>query len=253
MKLHVESRGAGPDLVLLHGWGLHGGVWDELVPMLAESARVHVIDLPGHGLSRSAGAHAFDDAVDLVAAHLPRETVVCGWSLGGLFAQRLARRHARRVRGLVLVSATPRFLEGDDWLPAMRADTLDTFARGLEQDPARTLETFVKLNALNGARGRAAIRELARRLGERPPPSHEALGQGLGWLRETDLRIDAAWLALPALVIHGGRDAIVPPGAGRWLAQSLPHASLLEWPDAAHLPFFTHREAFVAALESFVA
>lgn len=253
MKLHVQSRGAGPDLVLLHGWGMHGGVWEDVVPMLAERARVHAIDLPGHGLSGSVQAATFDAAVDLVAAHVPHDAVVCGWSLGGLFAQRLARRHPRRVRGMILVSATPRFVEGDDWMPAMKAATLEAFGRGLGDDPEGTLETFVKLNALNGARGRPAVREFSRRLAQRPPPARDALAQGLAWLRETDLRIDAPWLAVPALVIHGSRDAIVPPGAGRWLAQSLPHASLIEWPDAAHLPFFTHREAFVAALESFVA
>ena len=39
MKLHRESQGAGPDLVLLHGWGMHSGVWNEVAPMLAEHAR----------------------------------------------------------------------------------------------------------------------------------------------------------------------------------------------------------------------
>ena len=253
MTLHVASHGAGPDLVLLHGWGMHGGVWDEAVPMLAESMRVHVVDLPGHGLSPAAPPAAFDDAVDAVAWHLPASAVVCGWSLGGLVAQRLARRHAARVRGLVLVSSTPCFVAGGDWPHAMKRSTLEAFAQGLAQDPAATLGTFVKLNALHGARGRAAIREFTQRLAGRPPATPEALACGLEWLRTTDLRSDAAWLAMPALVLHGARDAIVPRGAGQWLAQCLPHATRVEWDDAAHLPFFTHREAFVAALESFVA
>jgi pimeloyl-[acyl-carrier protein] methyl ester esterase len=253
MTLHVTSHGAGPDLVLLHGWGMHGGVWDEAVPMLAESMRVHVVDLPGHGLSSGPPPAGFDEAVDVVARHLPGSAVVCGWSLGGLVAQRLARRHPARVRGLVLVSSTPCFVEGDDWPHAMKPSTLETFARGLEDDPAATLGTFVKLNALNGARGRAAIREFTQRLARRPPPAAGTLARGLEWLRTTDLRSDAAWLAMPALVLHGARDAIVPRGAGQWLEQCLPHATRIEWDDAAHLPFFTHREAFVAALESFVA
>ena len=55
MSLQVERRGDGPDLVLLHGWGMHGGVWDELVPRLAARFRVHVPDLPGHGRSTACG------------------------------------------------------------------------------------------------------------------------------------------------------------------------------------------------------
>ncbi len=252
MKLHIDHVGAGPDLVLLHGWGLHSGVWSEVVDPLAMSMRVHSVDLPGHGHSLEAGVDHLDAAADAVAAAIPEGSVVCGWSLGGLVAQRMARRHPKHVRMLALVSTTPRFLQGDDWHPGAAPATLETFARGLRDDPAATIETFVTLNALHGARGREAVRALLAGIAQRPGPSLAALERGLDWLRETDLRTDAAWIAVPTLVLHGARDMLVPVGAGRWLAQSMPQATLVEWPDAAHLPFFTHREAFVAALESFV-
>jgi pimeloyl-[acyl-carrier protein] methyl ester esterase len=253
MSLHVEVTGAGPDLVLLHGWGLHGGAWGEVVPALAGHARVHTIDLPGHGHSQSAAMGDFDGAVDLVAAHVPAGAIVCGWSMGGLFAQRLARRHPSKVRRLALVGSTPRFVATDDWPHGMRASTLAAFGEELSTDITGTLDTFVKLNALNAARSRDSIREFASRLALRPPPTAPALAHGLAWLRETDLRIDAPWIAAPALVMHGSRDALAPVAAGRWLAQAMPQAQLVVWEDAGHLPFFTHREAFVAALEAFVA
>jgi pimeloyl-ACP methyl ester carboxylesterase len=50
--LHVQTLGHGPDLVLLHGWGLHGGVFAPLVERLVDDFTPHVVDLPGHGLSR---------------------------------------------------------------------------------------------------------------------------------------------------------------------------------------------------------
>ncbi len=50
--LHVEIRGDGPDVVLLHGWALHGGMWGPWVDELSRRARLHFIDLPGHGRSR---------------------------------------------------------------------------------------------------------------------------------------------------------------------------------------------------------
>ncbi len=50
-SLHVEIRGAGPDLVLLHGWALHGGMWGPWIDELSRRARLHLIDLPGHGRS----------------------------------------------------------------------------------------------------------------------------------------------------------------------------------------------------------
>jgi hypothetical protein len=66
MSLHVDRSGTGPDLVLLHGWGLHSGAWTEVLPALAARARVHAIDLPGHGRSAGVAATSFDAATDAV-------------------------------------------------------------------------------------------------------------------------------------------------------------------------------------------
>jgi pimeloyl-[acyl-carrier protein] methyl ester esterase len=250
VKLHVDRGGAGPDLVLLHGWGLHSGVWAEALPAMARRHRVHAIDLPGHGHSAGATVAEFDDAVDLVADAVPDGAVVAGWSLGGLFAQRLARRQAPEVRALVLVSSTPCFVERADWPFAMKAETLAAFAASLRANPVATIDNFVRLNALHGARNRDAIRAFARRITERGTPPIAALEHGLRWLREVDLRADASSLRLPGIVIHGARDALVPVGAGRWLAAQLPGVNYVELPDAAHLPFFTHTQSFERALES---
>lgn len=251
MTVHVERHGEGPDLVLLHGWGLHSGVWAEALPELANRFRVHAIDLPGHGHSAGEPVGSLDDAAERVASLLPAASVVCGWSLGGLVAQRVARLHPAKVRALVLVSATPCFTARPGWRHAMKDGTLDVFAEGLERDREATLVKFVRLNALHGARGREAIRAFTLRLFERGSPSAQALAGTLDWLRDSDLRSEVP--ALPrTLVIHGTRDVLAPVAAGRWLAARIPGAEAVEFADAAHIPFFTHREPFVRALESFV-
>ena len=67
MGLHVASKGSGPDLVLLHGWGMNGGVWDETACALAPYFRVHCVDLPGHGAS-SDECCTLDATADALAA-----------------------------------------------------------------------------------------------------------------------------------------------------------------------------------------
>lgn len=248
MNLHVERHGAGPNLVLLHGWGLHGGAWSHVVPELSRHFTVHVVDLPGHGRSSKVQVGDFEAAVARVEAVLPPLSVACGWSLGGLFAQRLAAK--RSVAGLVLVATTPCFTTRDDWPHAMAPATLQAFAQGLHRDRERTLRDFVQLNALHGAHAREAVRALALQLTDHPAPV-AALEASLRWLRDTDLRPHAAAITVPTVVVHGARDALAPVEAGRWLAANIVGARLVELPDAAHLPFFTHRAAFLAALEPF--
>ena len=252
MTLHVDIQGSGPDLVLLHGWGLHSGVWDEAIPALARHSRVHAFDLPGHGRSAEAPVGSLDDAVDSIAAQMPARAGVCGWSLGGLVAQRLAQRHAGRVSRLVLVSTTPCFVARRDWRAAVSAATLEAFAQGLRTDRKKTLARFVALNALHGTHSREAVRAYTAKLFERGAPTAEALGASLAWLRDTDLRAAAPLLPRGTCVMHGTRDALAPIAAGRWLAANAPAACLVEWPTAAHLPLFSHRDAFVEALETAV-
>ena len=50
--LFVEQLGHGPDLTLLHGWGLNGAVWDGIRDELAAHFTLHLVDLPGHGYSQ---------------------------------------------------------------------------------------------------------------------------------------------------------------------------------------------------------
>lgn len=250
MSLHVDRQGAGPDLALLHGWGLHGGAWSAVVPELAKRFRVHAPDLPGHGHSSGTAFGSIDEVVDTVARELPDGAIVCGWSLGGLLAQRLAVRHPRKVRALALVGTSPCFIERPDWPAAMALATLEEFARDLREDLPRTLRTFVALNAIGGANSRDTLRALAASLLERGPPVSSALENGLALLRDTDLRSDAARITQPALVVHGRRDALAPVEAGRWLASRMPRAKLLELGDAAHLPFVSHRVEFAHALEA---
>src|SRR6185369_2094721 len=104
MSIHVDINGTGPDLVLLHGWAMHGGVFAEIVPMLAQHYRVHAIDLPGHGRSEyDQDITSLESIVDAIQPHVPHNAIILGWSLGGQIALQLAA--CMSSRALVLLSA----------------------------------------------------------------------------------------------------------------------------------------------------
>ena len=77
MSLHIEQLGHGPDVVLLHGWAMHGGVFAPLVERLRDRCTLHVVDLPGHGLSHDADVPlALDACVDAIADLVPDDARV---------------------------------------------------------------------------------------------------------------------------------------------------------------------------------
>ena len=108
--LHVRVGGAGPAVVLLHGYGDSGDMWAPLAADLARSHTVIVPDLRGLGLSARAetGFEKANEAEDIVgvmdALHAPHAEVVAH-DIGNMVAYALAARHADRVTKLVLMDA----------------------------------------------------------------------------------------------------------------------------------------------------
>lgn len=248
-ELRVATHGNGPDLWLLHGWAMHGGVFQELAARLARSHCVHVVDLPGHGAS-SEQPFDLDALATALAARITRPAWIIGWSLGGLLAQQFALAHADRVRGLALLSTTPRFMAGPDWVHGVSADVLEAFARGLDADVRGVLARFIALQGLG--QPLANVTALRRAVLDAPMPAHAALRDGLRVLRETDLRAQVWRIRVPALLIHGARDRVTPPGAARWLAQALPHARLEMLDDAGHAPFIGYASEVQERVEAFI-
>lgn len=251
--LYYEQTGQGPDLVMLHGWGLHGGVFRRLMDRLSDSFCVTELDLPGHGRSPAQDQDmTLDHLADSVAKLMQKPAIWLGWSLGGLVAMKLAVRHPEKVRALILVASTPKFVNGQDWQAGMEPDTLSEFAKGLAEDYRVTLTRFVSLQSGTGSTSREWLRELKDLLFVHGEPDTKALAKGLDLLRDTDLRLDLNRITAPTLLIHGGRDRLTPAAASEFLEQSLPAASYALIPEAGHAPFISHLETVETAIRKFV-
>ncbi len=251
-QLHIETLGHGADLVLLHGWGMHGGIWEGVRDGLAQKFRLHIVDLPGYGESAQQEPYTLAEVARVVADAMPERAQICGWSLGGQVAMQLALDFSDRVSKLVLLSTTPCFRQRADWPYGMDDKTMTEFARSLEQDYTGTLKRFLSLQARSGDDAREVIAALRAKLFERGEPSLETLRGGLSILHDLDLRDAAAGIAQPVLLIHGERDTVTPLGAGEWLAQCLPQAELAIIHGSAHAPFLSHRAETMHAMECFL-
>src|SRR5262249_54967637 len=137
--MHIAHSGQGPDLVLIHGWAMHGGIFAPLTELLQRRFTLHVADLPGHGFSHDETIDPdLPRVADELAAQVPR-AVWIGWSLGGLVALSAALRHREQVRGVVAMASSPRFLAADDW-PGVALESFEQFEAGLRDDYRAVVE-----------------------------------------------------------------------------------------------------------------
>lgn len=278
--LHIEVTGAGPPLVLLHGWAMHGGVFAPLVDALRTTHTLHVVDLPGHGTSAdSTVALALEPCVEAVLQQVP-DAPWCGWSLGGLFALHAATTRPKRVPKLVMLCASPRFVREDPvpadvaaraaavdtaaadtavaghaerWRYGVSAEIFEDFAKSLRTDYHATLERFIALEAFGSDHAREEIRALRDLLFTRGEPAASVLADGLQLLQTTDLRHVLPTLAVPSLWLGGRRDRLVDPRALQAASDLAPQSRAHVVDHAGHAPFLTHVDAVATELAGFIA
>jgi pimeloyl-[acyl-carrier protein] methyl ester esterase len=254
--LYIEINGTGPDLVLLHGWGLNVRVWDGLVEELRDRFRLIAIDLPGHGRSPwSSGRNTPAEQAWLIHSTLTSVSnhySLLGWSLGAQIALDLSAAMPAQVDRLVLVAATPRFTQSVDWPYGMRESVVTRMAAQLRDNYRQTVSDFLELQVRGSVQGASALEQLRKALLVHGEAKLEALEAGLTTLSTTDLRATLAHVKAPALVIAGQHDRITPPAASSALARALPDATYVEMRRAAHAPFLSSTAEFAKLVSQFL-
>jgi len=249
--LHIDTFGAGPDLVLIHGWAMHGGIFATMTPLLAARFRVHVVDLPGHGFSRhDDGAIDAQEWAARIADATPPALWI-GWSMGGLVALHAALGRPDRVRGLVEIAQSPRLLAAPDWPYGIADASLAEFAAGLQRNYRRTIERFLALELIGSAHAPSMLRSLKSHVFERGEPPMHVLVEGLHVLETSDLRSRLSELRMPSLWIAGRRDKLISPDAMRWSA--LRAAGEYREINSGHAPFLSHPAEIADAIVDFAA
>lgn len=250
-QLHIESMGHGPDLVLLHGWAMHSGIWSSVRDHLMQQFRLHLVDLPGHGLSPVCEPGTLDHLAEIIAEILPERCMLGGWSLGGQIAMELALREPQRVQKLVLISTTPCFAKSDDWESGMERKLLQLFLENLKLNYVTTINRFLTLQMSGDRDAGKILSQLRKHFFQRVEPDPIALEKGLRILQQTDLRGRFAAIQQPVLLLHGENDVITHPAAADWMHQNLPQSQRVMFAHCGHAPFLSYPEQFVTCLNEF--
>ncbi len=237
---------SGVPVLLLHAWGESLRCFDRLMPLLPGTIRALAIDQRGHGDSdKPADGYALADFADDVTAFLDAmglsRAVLVGSSSGGYVAQQVAVSSPERVRGLVLVGA-PRSLHGR---PAF-ADEVDRLTDPLNRAWVKeSLTWFPRFHDVPEWYIEARVDD-----GVRMPA--RVWRRSLAGLMEATPPTEGGTIRTPALIIWGGRDALLTRADTEALADAIPGSRLVVYPDSGHLVLWEEPARTAADLTAFV-
>ena len=264
-SIHYDDWGAGPPVVLIHGWPVHADMWEYQAGHLVDAGyRVVSYDRRGFGRSgRPWTGYDYDTMTDDLATlieHLDLTgATLVGFSMGGgevaRYAARDTARTTARVAKVVFLSAVcPFLLQTPENPSGVDRATFDQMIEGLEADRPHFLAAFGRAFYGAGLLNFSVSAELLQWTSMMAlTASKRATLECVRAFSETDFRGELARIDIPALVIHGTADQIVPIDAsGRLTARLLPNATLIEYDGAPHGLYFTEQDRLNTDLVDFI-
>ena len=252
LEVAYDDVGTGPAVVFVHGGLGNRAMWAPQVRALATTFRCLAYDLRGHGATRGGeDADAFTPALlrdDLVAfadaLGLARFSVV-GLSVGGMVAQELALSHPDRLHRLVLADTWAATVTGDG--PRRVARTVTPLVEGVLRVVGTGPLAGLAARGM-GASGPEAAELVREATAGTSPETAIRVWRGLG---AHDVRDRLAGIAVPTLVIAGGRDR--NGDQAREIAGRVRHGELVVIEDAGHISNLHAPERFTAELRRFLS
>lgn len=258
VRIGYELRGTmhrrRPWLVLIQGMAFDRSGWGPVLPELGRRFRLVLADNRGTGHSdRPPGSFAVADMARDVIAVLDaagiRRAHVLGASLGGMVAQELAVTTPERVDALVLACTTP----GWPFAYPMPAATvrLITATADMADETVLRRHTENALSAGTVRRRPELVDHLVELRRSRPVPEDVLSAQAAAGARYAG-RLRQVRIQARTLVLHGGADTVVDPRNARLLANRIPGASLVTFPELSHLLFWEDPHGFAEAVAAFL-
>ncbi len=209
--LHYRVSGKGEPLVLIHGYSASGCWWRANMPALAVNHRVYAIDLAGFGQSRTHDSFTLAHAVDTIVAWMDalgiEKADICGHSMGGHIAMKLAQAYPERVAKLVLADAS-----------------------GL---PLHASLSLLAWRGLRGA-GHTHFRFTATVVGTSLQAGPRSLYGAARAVLSDNVEGTLGAIVAPTLIVWGERDMLIPVAIGYALHQAIASSRLVVLPGGGH-------------------
>ncbi len=263
IKLYYEDHGSGQPVVLIHGYPLDGSSFEKQTRVLLEAGyRVITYDRRGSGKSSQPtvgydyDTFAADLKVVLDTLNLT-DAVLVGFSMGtGEVARYIGNYGSARVaKAVFLGSLQPFLLQTDDNPTGVPQEVFDGLLKAVSADRFAFFtgfyQNFYNLDENLGSRVSQEVVDVSQSIAA-GSSFYSSVADQPTWL--TDFRGDIPKIDVPALIVHGTADRILPiDSTGRVFAKSLPSAEYVEIEGAPHGMLWTHHAEVNAVLLAFLS
>lgn len=238
------------NIVILNGWAMPSGIWAQFCDLLKsnityKSCRVIDID---RCLSTEQWVQYLDERVE-------PDTLLMGWSLGGMLAIEYAHQRPERIRSVCTLQTNPKFVVGDDWSSAMTQEAFNGFRQLAGSDDIAGVKTLIKrfsfLTTTQGLDGIGDLKALKTTFSVESIPANNILCQSLELLEQLDVRDKISTLKVPQLHLLGEVDQLVPQSVSEQIKQlnSGAYVELIE--GVSHCPCYSAAERMVTRVAKF--
>jgi pimeloyl-[acyl-carrier protein] methyl ester esterase len=240
-----------PRLILISGWAHDSSAMEDLRKCLVSAVDVsststgNLWSAETETCSQSSYAQNLGKMIEKTGSR----AFIAGWSLGGMIALETAAYWPDLIAGLILISSTAKFRADQNWAWGVSGGALRAMTSMLKHNPRGVFATFFKNVAhtfeekvqrigtkteSRGALWRRREETIALKIEKACAMNPLELSAGLEYLSEKDLRNEATKVNIPALILHGKQDAIIPVEAGLALKSLFPVSQIRVYENCGH-------------------
>lgn len=239
------------NVVIINGWAMPFGIWHEFCDSLKISPtydHCRVIDI-----DRRLNLSEWIQYLDTI---IKPDTLLIGWSLGGMFAVEYAHQHPEKIRGLCTLQMNPKFVAEPEWPTAMTQRVFQEFKQliesGKEADAKKMVKRFGFLVSTKGIDALADLKKLKTHFSVSSIPSSDTLSQSLELLDTLDVRNKLAMIVSPQLHIYGEHDQLIPMTAAKQVKALSDRAHIEVIDGVSHLPCYSATSLLIKRINEFV-
>jgi pimeloyl-[acyl-carrier protein] methyl ester esterase len=255
LSWHYEVSGTGETVVMIHGLGASGHIWQGQQEFLNTDFQVVTIDLPGHGQSDWMPLSLIDMAMDirqiLNSIGVSQFSLVAS-SMGGLVALELYRMIPQEIMRLSFVGSIPKFAKGPNYPAGLDIAKIRMLSQQFDGEYGLILDIFFRSLFSRAERADERFKRVKAIRQVEPLPKREALKHFLDILEKTDLRDRIASVICPVQFITGTEDYICPRVIMDWVAEHTYNARFDFMEGCGHLPFLVESKEYNRLLEDFL-